>query len=98
MKSILCALRYTIDRSEKNFQLDLSVEVCIDHVCEVITILDHTIIPIPVCNDNFTLPGGDTVNGFLNELGREAGGTGVNLILEYLGLSVSITCMLRFIK
>ena len=64
------------------------MEICIDHVCESITILDHIIIPIPVCNDNFTLPGGDTVNGFLDDLGRKAGGTGVNLILEYLGLSV----------
>ena len=70
----------------------MSVKLCIDNACETLTILNHIIIPIPLCNDNFTLPGGDTLNGFFEELGLKTAGAGVHLVLEYLGLSVSFAC------
>ncbi|XP_072033122.1 uncharacterized protein [Amphiura filiformis] len=45
------------------------------------------------------LPGGDTINDFFDELGQQAGGAGVGLALEYLGLSNFIStdkCILPY--
>ena len=87
---MFCFFRYTVFKLPKDLQVDLSVDICIDTICETIHVLDETIIPIPICNDNFTLPGGDTVNGFFEQLAQQAGGAGVKLALEYLGIAVSI--------
>ena len=73
---------------DKDFQLDASVTLCIDSACETIEVLEHTLVPIPLCNENFTLPGGDSLNGFFDELGQKAGGAGIDLVLESLGLAV----------
>ncbi|XP_072033446.1 LOW QUALITY PROTEIN: uncharacterized protein [Amphiura filiformis] len=78
---------YTINKLLHDFEIDLSVELCIDEVCKVLTVLDKTIIPIPVCNGNFTLPGGDTINEFLEDVGQNAEESDIRLVLEYFGLS-----------
>ena len=80
--------RYTVDVVDKNFKLDASVTLCIDSACETIEVLEQTLVPIPLCNENFTLPGGNSLNGFFEELGQKAGGAGINLVLESLGLAV----------
>ncbi len=81
--------RYRVAKLAELFEVDLSVAFCIDESCETIEILEQTTIPIPICNDNFTLPGGNTLNGFFEDLGQQVGGAGVNIVLEYLGLAVS---------
>jgi hypothetical protein len=45
--------RYKIDKTEKNFVVDLSVAVCMDSnaPCQFSTaIFENTMIPIPICN------------------------------------------------
>ncbi|XP_053398719.1 uncharacterized protein LOC128556879 [Mercenaria mercenaria] len=70
----LIKIRYTIDKTEKKFVVDLSVAVCMDSKapCQFTTdIFKNTMIPIPVCNlyAGFSL-GNFSLNKWLKDVGH----------------------------
>ncbi|XP_053390116.1 uncharacterized protein LOC128553035, partial [Mercenaria mercenaria] len=70
----LIKIRYTIDKTEKNFVVDLSVAVCMDSTepCQFTTdIFKNTMIPIPVCNLDAGLSLGNfSLSNWLKEIGH----------------------------
>ena len=66
----------------------MAIEVCIDGVCDVSSIVSQLLIPIHWCNPNGALPGNGTFSGVLEYYKTEASNTATNLILDNLGIKV----------
>ncbi|XP_038062441.1 uncharacterized protein LOC119732930 [Patiria miniata] len=86
------ALKYSINKldAEKVFEIDFGASICKsadDCVFNVDIIQDYR-VPIPFCNSNFSfsLPGGNTLREFINQVGPSAGQQAVNILLEFIGL------------
>ena len=57
------------------------------------SVFENLLIPIPVCNIDFTtfsLPGDGTVQQFAQHLGENIGNAAVDIVIQKLGLEVSI--------
>ncbi|XP_022102001.1 uncharacterized protein LOC110985344 [Acanthaster planci] len=78
---------------DKQFEVDLSLVICIDGACDTLTILEGSRLPIPLCNteDSFTLPGDGTISGFLSYLGGNIGQFAVDAALRHLNLANFLT-------
>ncbi len=74
------------------FIITLQLQLCIDDVCSLVSILEGTRLPIPLCSTDLTayeLPGDGTVAGFIQDLGDKVGDTAVDVVLHKFGLNVS---------
>ena len=63
--------------------------ICIDGVCEPVSVVSKLQIPIPICNPNGTLPGNGTLAGVLDQFAMDGANAGLELILISLGIEVS---------
>ncbi|CAG2190929.1 unnamed protein product [Mytilus edulis] len=78
-----------IDKNDekKVFVVDFGMKLCIEGSC----ILDDTMfiqnmeLPIPICNENFTWPGGDSISDMVNAIGSLTEGA-FNIVLRKLGI------------
>ena len=86
--------RFTVDKltAQKEFLIDLSVSLCIDGTCAPINLLQGALVPIPICNPNATLslPGDGSIAGYLDTLAGEVTDVAVDLVLDSLGLKVTL--------
>ena len=87
--------RYNIYKNTQKqvFDINLGLHLCIDDACEYVHVLKYIEMPIPVCNTNFTslqLLGDGSVLGFVRELGENIGDAAVDIVLQKLGIDVSI--------
>ncbi len=84
--------RYSIDKldTEKSFEVELFVTLCIDDDCDVIPVVSEFLIPIPFCNRNGTLslPGDGTLAGYVEHSMKDAKAAAVDLVLNSLGIKV----------
>ena len=89
--------RFTVDKltAKKEFLIDLSVSLCIDGTCTPINLLQGAHVPIPICNTNatFSLPGDGSIAGYLDTLAGEITDVAVDLVLDTLGLKVTLTTL-----
>ena len=76
----------------KSFEIDLYLRICIDGICDTISVVSRLLIPIPFCNQDgsFTLPGNGTLAGVLEQFAEDASNTAVDFILETLGIKVKL--------
>ena len=89
--------RFTISKHDlfPLFRITLDIELCIDGQCEATLVFENLHVPIPLCNtdySNFVLPGDGTVAGFVQEFAGNIGEAGVNLVIQKLGIAVSVMC------
>ena len=94
--------RFSVDKLdvEKSFSVSLSIELCIDDICDTAEVFKGFKVPIPFCNTDFTnfqLPGDGTIQGFVQELGENIGGAAVNIVVEKLGIAVSSVFFFLFL-
>ena len=87
--------RYSIDKTTalKVFKVDLSLNLCIDGICNDIPVLKAVHLPIPVCNINpvtYQLPGNGTLKGFLDHLNGDIGDSAIELVLQNFQISVRV--------
>ncbi len=82
--------RYVIDKLDttNQFDLDLSVQVCIDDTCTEVPILLDVKVPIPFCNGSLSLPGDGSINGYVKTIAGQAGQDAINAVLQNFGLEV----------
>ncbi|XP_072033124.1 uncharacterized protein [Amphiura filiformis] len=73
------------------FVLDLTFHVTLDEIVTDFVILNDIQIPIPLCNDDFFLPGNGTIEGFVKAIGDTVGQTAVDVVLSELGIQDYIT-------
>ena len=74
-------------------KVTLSIELCIDDGCETVKVFENLKVPIPLCSTNFTsllLPGNGTIQGFAAVLANNVGEAAVDVVVEKLGLTVSV--------
>ena len=86
--------RYSIDQMSEAFSLTLTAILCLDNVCEEVSVFNDLKVPIPLCYtdySNIELPGDGTIQGFAAELGGAIGDAAVSVVVGKLGLVVSIT-------
>ncbi|XP_038050728.1 uncharacterized protein LOC119723897 [Patiria miniata] len=78
---------------EKQFEVDLSLVLCIDGECDTLILLEGSRFPIPLCNReaSFTLPGDGTISGFLDYLGGNIGQFAIDAALRHLNLGSFLT-------
>ncbi|XP_046574117.1 uncharacterized protein LOC124282192 [Haliotis rubra] len=84
------SIRYTIDRSEarKVFVVDMGLQISVGESEPILNdlLIENVDVPIPICNENFSLPG----NGSLNSLAKQMGGKlireVVDVVFRKLGL------------
>ncbi|XP_022103294.1 uncharacterized protein LOC110986022 [Acanthaster planci] len=78
---------------DKQFEVDLSLVVCVDGACNTFTVFSASRLPIPLCNtdDPFTLPGDGTVSGFLAYLGGNIGQFAIDATLRHLNMTGFLT-------
>ncbi|XP_046562951.1 uncharacterized protein LOC124271844 [Haliotis rubra] len=84
------SIRYTIDRSEarKVFVVDMGLQISLGELEPIMDalLIEKLDVPIPICNENFSLPG----NGSLKNLAKLMGGKlireVVDLVFQKLGL------------
>ncbi len=78
---------------EKRFSISLWIDLCIDSTCKDVQLFKELKVPIPLCNtdfNSFQLPGDGTIHGFLQELGENIGDAAVELVVQKLGIAVSV--------
>ncbi|XP_072048756.1 uncharacterized protein [Amphiura filiformis] len=82
--------RYNIAKLDvtKEFDLDLSLNICIDGTCITVPILFDVKVPIPLCSTNgsVSLPGDGSINGYVKEIAGQAGQDAVMAVLQNFGL------------
>ncbi|XP_072034096.1 uncharacterized protein [Amphiura filiformis] len=79
--------------SEKVFQIDLRLGICIEGDCTEIIILDEVKIPILVCDQNaeFVLPGNGSVSDFVTAIPSTSSIFAIDAVLRHLGLQSLLT-------
>ncbi|CAG2211662.1 unnamed protein product [Mytilus edulis] len=81
------------DDDKKVFKVDFGMKLCIAGTC----ILDDTMfvqdmeIPIPICNENFTWPGGNSISDMVGAIGGRLTAEAFNIILRKLGIYSILT-------
>ena len=50
-----------------------------------IPIIEEALIPQPLCNENFTIPGG-SVKGFLKAVGNRAKDLSIHAVMRHMGI------------
>ncbi|XP_063420822.1 uncharacterized protein LOC134706043 [Mytilus trossulus] len=78
---------------KKVFVVDFGMKLCIDGGCifeDTMFIKDFE-IPIPICNENFKWPGGNTISDMINAIGGHLTKEAFNIILRKLGIESIFT-------
>ena len=73
------------------------MNLCIDHTCKDVTVVNDLKIPVPSCKSNFTmndLPGYGSITGLREHLGTHIGDSAIHVVKEHLGITVSASCFL----
>ncbi|KAK6174798.1 hypothetical protein SNE40_013376 [Patella caerulea] len=88
-------LRFTIDKNsdEKVFIVDfgLKIKLTDDETSIDSQMIEDMRIPIPICNENFTLPGGGSIKEFAKAMGGKLSQAAVDVIFQKLGLNKIFT-------
>ncbi|XP_038050876.1 uncharacterized protein LOC119724026 [Patiria miniata] len=88
-------VRWRVDKitMDKQFEIDLSLVLCVDGVCDTWTVFAGSRLPIPLCNteDTLTLPGDGTVSGFVSDLAGNIGRFAIEAALRHLNLTSFLT-------
>ena len=85
--------RFTIDKIDetKEFKVNLAVLVNLDDKSSSIPVFTDTRIPIPLCNDNFSLTdfGVHKISELADSLGTHISQAGIDWVLVKLGIKVT---------
>ena len=75
---------------DKEFALNLAVQLEVEGVITEYNVLDNMRVPIPVCNPNnpTVLPGDGSIEGFAKIIGANFGQPALDVVLELLDLKV----------
>ncbi|VDI43603.1 Hypothetical predicted protein [Mytilus galloprovincialis] len=89
-----------IDKNDekKVFVVDFGMKLCIEGSCilDDMMFIQDLEIPIPICNENFTWPGGDSISDMVEAIGGSLTAGAFNIILRKLGIEdiFTDTCQL----
>ncbi|CAC5401161.1 unnamed protein product [Mytilus coruscus] len=89
-----------IDKNDekKVFEVDFGMKLCIEGSCilDDMMFIQDLEIPIPICNENFTWPGGDSISDMVEAIGGSLTKGAFNIILRKLGIEdiFTDTCQL----
>ncbi|CAC5381354.1 unnamed protein product [Mytilus coruscus] len=78
---------------KKVFVVDFGMKLCIDGSCilEDKMFIKDLEIPIPICNESFKWPGGNTISDMINAIGGHLTTEAFNIILRKLGIDSIFT-------
>ena len=84
--------RYTVDEltSSQFYSLGMVLTVCLDGSCTDVPVFSNALVPIPLCNGTASLPGGGTLDGYLEMIANAAGEDGIMMLLKHFNLAVGI--------
>ncbi|VDI06314.1 Hypothetical predicted protein [Mytilus galloprovincialis] len=88
-KDIQIKLNIDKDDDRKMFIIDFGLKIVVGEKPLIDQyLLTKQEIPIPICNENFTLPGGGSFAGFLTALGGKLTGQAFDLVIKEMGLEL----------
>ncbi|XP_076116682.1 uncharacterized protein LOC143084161 [Mytilus galloprovincialis] len=89
-KDIQIKLNIDKDDDRKMFIIDFGLKIVVGEKPLIDQyLLTKQEIPIPICNENFTLPGGGSFAGFLTALGGKLTGQAFDLVIKEMGLETT---------
>ncbi|XP_076116635.1 uncharacterized protein LOC143084113 [Mytilus galloprovincialis] len=89
-KDIQIKLNIDKDDDLKMFIIDFGLKIVVGEKPLIDQyLLTKQEIPIPICNENFTLPGGGSFAGFLTALGGKLTGQAFDLVIKEMGLETT---------
>ncbi|XP_048258717.1 uncharacterized protein LOC124137708 isoform X1 [Haliotis rufescens] len=84
------SIRYTIDRSEarKVFVIDMGLQISVGASEPILDslLIEKLDVPIPICNENFSLPGSGSLKKIAEEMGGKLIRDVVDVVFRKLGL------------